>query len=250
VTYEEKQLAKLERYQELVVKNKNASESAYNGAKRISDVIPFGQPILCGHYSEKRHRRDIDRIHNGFSKSVELSKKSEYYEEKVKNILNPTSISLDNPDAVNLLKEKLVLLEAKREKFKEYNKNARKNHTDSLPSYELSNLSQNIASVKKRITYLESQSKIVDSEEEINGVRVKIDKEDNRIRLFFDGKPEQKIIDELKHNGFHWSPYNKAWQRQISNYAIRLAKEICSKIIKEVTENGTNTSTTSRDTEI
>lgn len=41
------------------------------GAKRITDGIPFGQPILVGHHSERRHRRDLDRAHDLMGKSVQ-----------------------------------------------------------------------------------------------------------------------------------------------------------------------------------
>ncbi|WP_132290495.1 DUF3560 domain-containing protein [Kribbella sp. VKM Ac-2568] len=30
--------------------------------RQISDHIPLGQPILVGHHSERRHRRDIERM--------------------------------------------------------------------------------------------------------------------------------------------------------------------------------------------
>src|SRR3989338_10205669 len=83
-TYEEKQLARIERYQELAQKAKQQSQSAYDNSNRLSKMIPFGQPILVGHHSEKMHRRHIEKIHNAMNKSVELQKKAEYYEGKVK----------------------------------------------------------------------------------------------------------------------------------------------------------------------
>jgi len=109
MTYEEKQMAKLERYQELAIKNKQQSESVYNAGKRISDMIPFGQPVILNHHSTRRHLKGIERIHNSMNKSIELADKSEYYENKVANILNPTSISSDDENAVTKLKDKLVL---------------------------------------------------------------------------------------------------------------------------------------------
>lgn len=39
-------------------------------ARRISDHIPFGQPILVGHHSEGRHRRDLARIESNSRKSI------------------------------------------------------------------------------------------------------------------------------------------------------------------------------------
>jgi hypothetical protein len=40
-------------------------------------VIPFGQPILVGHHSEKRHRRDLARIDSGMSKGFEEGRKAD-----------------------------------------------------------------------------------------------------------------------------------------------------------------------------
>jgi len=41
-------------------------------AERISDMIPPGQPILVGHHSERRHRRDLERIRTKTYKGFEL----------------------------------------------------------------------------------------------------------------------------------------------------------------------------------
>lgn len=38
----------------------------------------------------------------------------------------------------------------------------------------------------------------------------------DRIQIIYDGKPERDVIDKLKHNGFRWSPSQKAWQRQLN----------------------------------
>ena len=38
-----------------------------------------------------------------------------------------------------------------------------------------------------------------------------------RLQLFFEGKPEQKVRDILKSNGFKWAPSQSAWQRQLTN---------------------------------
>ena len=51
--YERKE-ARAERYQNLSEKAKKESESRYNQANKLSNMIPFGQPILVGHHSEKQ----------------------------------------------------------------------------------------------------------------------------------------------------------------------------------------------------
>jgi hypothetical protein len=53
------------------------AEAHYEASKRIGNLIPLGQPILVGHHSEKRHRRDLDRIHRNMTKSVEYTRKAE-----------------------------------------------------------------------------------------------------------------------------------------------------------------------------
>lgn len=50
------------------------SNTAYRKAQRTADGIPLGQPILIGHHSEKRARRDLQRIRAGFEKAFEEQK--------------------------------------------------------------------------------------------------------------------------------------------------------------------------------
>lgn len=45
--------------------------------RQIGDVIPMGQPILVGHHSERRHRRDIAKIQALATKGVERMKDAE-----------------------------------------------------------------------------------------------------------------------------------------------------------------------------
>ena len=62
-----------ERADRLEVRAKSAqakSDAAYMRAKVLADGIPLGQPILVGHHSERRHRRDIARIQGGFEKAL------------------------------------------------------------------------------------------------------------------------------------------------------------------------------------
>ena len=49
---------------------------------KMTECIPFGQPILVGHHSERRHRNLLDRSWNMMGKAVETGKKADYYEER------------------------------------------------------------------------------------------------------------------------------------------------------------------------
>lgn len=78
----ERALARSERYEELAAKNSDKSNAYYQASKDAVRGIEFGQPILIGHHSEGRHRRDLDRSHNAMGKSIEHQEKAEHYERK------------------------------------------------------------------------------------------------------------------------------------------------------------------------
>jgi hypothetical protein len=215
--YEEKRERRLERYQELAHKFNKESISSHERSNKLAEMIPFGQPILVGHHSEGAHRNHIKKIHSAMNKCIELADKSTYYENKVDSLLNNNAISSDDPEAVTKLKEKLEKLLKEREVIK-----ARKHQ-----AYELSNLSGNIATVKKRIEYLtklQNTPEIADIE--VNSVVLRVNKELNRVQLIYPSKPSEEERTKLKHNGFRWSPYESAWQRQFSRYALDEAKRI------------------------
>ena len=59
------------------------SEAILNRAHKLADSIPLGQPILVGHHSEKRARKDAERIRNWTGKGVAEADKAEYYRGRV-----------------------------------------------------------------------------------------------------------------------------------------------------------------------
>ena len=63
------------------------AERAQNAVSRIADNIPFGQPILVGHHSERHARKDAERIQNGMRKTVQMWKTARYWEERAAGAL-------------------------------------------------------------------------------------------------------------------------------------------------------------------
>ncbi|RQH02729.1 DUF3560 domain-containing protein [Paraburkholderia dinghuensis] len=61
--------------------------AAHDAVQRITEHIPLGQPILVGHHSEKRARKDAERIENGMRRAVKLWETSEYWERRAKGAL-------------------------------------------------------------------------------------------------------------------------------------------------------------------
>ena len=254
--YNDRKAAKAERYKELAEKARDQSESAYQAAKKIGDFIPFGQPILVGHHSEGRHRRDLSKIDNNMRKSIELDEKAEYYENKAKNVENSNVISSEDPEAIDKLKNKLKRLQANQELMKKANKIIRNRLLPEVEkveqlqklglsekqaieimspkhfggagfaSFSLTNNNANINTVKKRIEYLEKMQSQESKEIKINGVKVVDNVEANRLQIFFDSIPPENKRTELKRNGFRWSPSNKCWQSYRNSYQITRAKKI------------------------
>jgi len=215
--YEEKIAAKKERYEELAEKAEKKSDSLFETSRKRAEMIPFGQPILIGHHSEKRHRAFIDRNHNLMRQNIEESEKSKYYTHKAESV-GTGGISSDDPEAIIKLKEKLNKLESNRNEMKTINKEAKKKGNEKpYENYIFSNLSQNIRSVKLRIEQLNKlKSQPEHKPIQGNGWKMKEDKEENRILFLFDGKPDENIRTELKSRGFKWSPYRGAWTRKLT----------------------------------
>lgn len=68
-----------ERFEDYSEKRGKEASQAMAGVKAISDNIPLGQPILVGHHSERRARKDAERIENGMRKTIKLWETSEYW---------------------------------------------------------------------------------------------------------------------------------------------------------------------------
>jgi len=82
----DRKMARAEKFEGYSENAAARSESAFNKVQSISSMIPPGQPILVGHHSERRHRRDLKRMDSGMRKGVEESKKSEYYTDRARSL--------------------------------------------------------------------------------------------------------------------------------------------------------------------
>ena len=257
--FNERRENRIARCEDLAIKNNQESTNRYKAAKSIGDMIPMGQPILVGHHSEGRHRRDLNRIDNNMRKSVEADRKSDYYADKAKHIENDTTIYSDDPEAIVKLKEKIASLEKSQKIMKDANKIIKSKKPEAqkvdelvelgltekaaiermtpdycgrigFASYSLTNNNANINRNKKRLAKLVKQESQETKEYEVNGVKVVDNVEDNRLQLFFDGKPSDEIRADLKSKGFRWSRYNGCWQTHRSSWANRKANDLLNSL--------------------
>jgi frataxin-like iron-binding protein CyaY len=97
------------------------------------------------------------------------------------------------------------------------------------PDFELSSLRGKIKRTQENLQKLESmeQHKTDPANNlEFDGGKLYLNMEENRLQILFDDKPDEDTRAALKTNGFHWSPKNKVWQRQLTNNAISAAKRL------------------------
>lgn len=189
MTYRERREARAERLRDWAEIRDRKAGAAFDGAARIADGIPFGQPILVGHHSEKRARRDQDRIHNGMRDGIEHSRKADEMRSRADNIERAAdhAIYSDDPDAPERLRERIADLEAQRDRIVAFNATVRKagqvtadalamlddkqradlesiaryapfqlRKGGAFPAYATSNMGGNIARLRERLSRLES----------------------------------------------------------------------------------------------
>lgn len=257
---EEKRQRRIEAFKARAEKARNESTAAYNRSNSYVAGIPAGQPILVGHYSEKRHRNALDKSWNALGQSVKLGEKADYYEQKAVAAENNTNIYLEDDDSVQRLEEKIKDLKESQEKMKAINKvckskkltseqkkerlqkefSLKEKTIESLltedyrglgyPSYMLTNNNANIKQAEKQLQKAIFLKNTESKEYEINGITIKENTDDNRVQIFFEGKPDEETRKTLKRSGFRWSPSNLAWQTYLNRWNIEKAKEIAAKV--------------------
>jgi hypothetical protein len=264
--WNEKRSQKKESCQRLSIKHRKLSDDRYNASNRIASFIPFGQPILVGHHSERRHRRDIKRIGQNMDKSIQHDKAAKHYEEKLANMNSNHAISSDDPDAIAKLKRKLEGMESCHAFMKEANKIVKsKKLTDGqkveklmalgthennakellkpdfcgregFPSYKLTNNNANMKTVRDRIKQLEAtlaaaaEKPVEDRKYPELGLTLVVNREMQRIQIVFEGKPAEPIRNVLKSFGFKWAPSQGAWQRHLNSNGIWSARHAIEKL--------------------
>ena len=98
-----------------------------------------------------------------------------------------------------------------------------------FPSYSLTNNNATINRLKKEIAAESARmAKYEEGNKEYTHGSAEVieNVDDNRLQLFFDGKPEDDVRTTLKRNGFRWAPSNGCWQRQLTENAIWALKRI------------------------
>lgn len=81
-TLAERAEQRAERFENYQGKRASEADRARAAVSAIAEHIPFGQPILIGHHSERRARRDAQRIEDGMRRAVKMWETAEYWERR------------------------------------------------------------------------------------------------------------------------------------------------------------------------
>lgn len=252
---EDKQEQKIERYETLAEKHQRESQQRYKTASKMASAIPFGQPILVGHHSEKSDRAYRKRINQNYDKASEHADTATHYQDKLEGIHNNTAISSDDPDAIAKLEQKLEGLQHNQAEMKRINKIIRStkklegeervkvvaekaNISESgaqkllapdfcgrigYPSYALTNNNATIRNTKQRIEQLRAdldriaeQGEAAETHHDDLGVTVIENNVVNRIQLDFDRRLTKPAYQIVKRQSFNRTKEG-IFQRKLNN---------------------------------
>lgn len=247
--YEQKLAARKERLEARAEKLDAVAAVQFRKAdpREEASGIPFGQPILIGHHSERRHRKAIESQHRAMGRAIEASNAADAARERAAGV-GHGGISSDDPDAVDKLRAKMVALEARADWEVAANRLIAAGKIDQLDAaddvkakiadrvarwpymargyFHVSNRRAEIRRLKQRIEQLERNAArpAAAPVELAGGVRLVENVEANRVQLIFPGKPDADVRAKLKREGFRWAPSEGAWQRHLNNAGRYAAK--------------------------
>lgn len=248
--YDAKRKARYLRLLTAAERAEREGDAYYKESDRMASVIPMGQPILVGHYSEGRDRRYRERIHQKMRKGYELHQKATHLRRRAEAAQRNAAIFSDDPQASEKLEAKIQRLEARQEMMKKANKLVRKNDREGLadmgfseptidrlflpdyigrvgfPDYLIRNNGANIRRLKERLTHIEAHANDETSEKVFGDIRIVDNPEANRVQIFFPDKPSDEVRAKLKSHGFRWTPSAGCWQAHRSNGALYWAERI------------------------
>lgn len=90
--------------------------------------------------------------------------------------------------------------------------------------FALKNNNAEIRRIKDRIEKLTAAKATEDTTIEGEHARMEIAHGDNRVRLFFPGKPAREVIGRLKSHAFRWTPSLGCWQAYINTRSLDFAR--------------------------
>lgn len=255
--YEEKRQARIERLRSRSEKAHAEAGQRWGIAKQQGELLN-GQPVLIGHHSEKGHRALINRMASNSRKASEAYQNGKELERRAEAAEKNTAVFSDDPEAVAKLRPQIAAAEKRQDMMRQANKIIRSKPKNQLTpdkmkalaalglyeevaerlfsgddlgrigfiSYELANNNSNIRRMRERVGTLLKQANDKTTETQHGEIKVVENVEENRVQIFFPGKPSDEVRRELKSSGFRWARSLGCWQRHRSTNATYYANKI------------------------
>ena len=175
-------------------------------------------------YNEKQ--KNVDKRNR--YKKIKNTKKNSQYEDLDKFYTNLDDSTKDDSESIKELKEKLLNLEKERDEII-------KNEDHNVD--QLTNIRTSIREIKLKIERLENKEKLIFPNTEFNGGVAVLNKENNKIQLLFDNKPNNTTIQVVKSNGFNWYKEDMAWQIECTIRNIEKTKDLIEIVLNKMPVN-------------
>lgn len=225
----EKLEARADRREQWAQGAESKSEQAFSRSRAATEGIPFGQPVLVGHHSESRHRRDIARGLNGLQKGVELAEKAQHHERRAAGLRRQldNSIFSDDENAIEALEAKAAKQDEAANLCNEYNRTWRKGGVELMREKYGDKIAAETAKTaasyswlatkpfcatsyraearrcRQRIEEIKRRNKQREEAQDAGGMTVS--GTGDYVHIAFADKPEWDILKDLKETGFRWS---------------------------------------------
>jgi hypothetical protein len=213
-------------------KRESSARAELDQAHTMAAAIPFGQPILIGHHSERRDRNYRARIDGAMSRGVADARMAEHHASRAEGIARQldTSVYSDDVDAIERLRDRIAERQARRDRIKAFNASCRKGTPNpslltepergelastarvaayqlskggGFPTYVLTNLGATIRKDQQRIADIERRTQHTADAQATGGVAVR--PHGDYCAVTFADKPARAVLDALKAAGFRWS---------------------------------------------
>ena len=233
MTRRERMENKIARREEWTDKAKARSAQAFTAVHRVADGIPFGQPILVGHHSERHARRDQERIRSGMDRGCEQQDLAAHHESKAIGLQHQLdrSVFSDDTDAIEKIEARIAEHETQAARMVATNK-AWRAHVkgDDAPlralgfddtgiarlakrvaetwdkkpvaAFEMTNLRARIRTDRLRIDEIKARQARTAKAKANGGVC--IEDHGEYVAVVFAEKPDREVLDALRAAGFGW----------------------------------------------
>lgn len=150
---------------------------------------------------------EVERLQNKLEKLVELQEKMKAVNKIVRNTKLSEVEQYEELEALGLSKK--LINEVMSEPQYAFQKKG-------FQQYQLSNNNAKIKATEEAIRRHTAMAETEDSEIPFEGGKIEMCYSEERIRIYFDERPDAEMIKKLKGAAFKWSPKNVAWQRQLT----------------------------------